>query len=79
MKRRTFIGGMAATAALAASTTASFAADWPRRPINLVVPYKAGGGTDAYARAISAAMRWIFSGVMPQRSATASGAYCGSR
>lgn len=59
MKRRTFIGGMAATAALAASTTASFAANWPRRPINLVVPYKAGGGTDAYARAISAAAKGI--------------------
>lgn len=59
MKRRTFIGGMAATAALAASATATFAADWPRRPINLVVPYKAGGGTDAYARAISAAAEGI--------------------
>ena len=31
------------------------AADFPKRPINLVVPYKAGGGTDAYARALSAA------------------------
>lgn len=59
MKRRTFIGGIAAAAALAASTTPSFAADWPRRPINLVVPYKAGGGTDAYARAISAAAEGI--------------------
>ena len=59
MKRRTFIGGMAATAALAASATAAIAADWPKRPINLVVPYKAGGGTDAYARAISAAAEGI--------------------
>ena len=30
------------------------AADYPRRPINIIVPYKAGGGTDAYARALSA-------------------------
>ena len=33
------------------------AADYPRRPINIVVPYKAGGGTDAYARALSAAAK----------------------
>ena len=30
-------------------------ADYPARAINIVVPYKAGGGTDAYARALSAA------------------------
>ncbi len=52
MKRRTLLG--ATIAAMAVTATASFAADWPKRPINLVVPYKAGGGTDAYARAISA-------------------------
>ena len=33
------------------------AAEYPRRPINIVVPYKAGGGTDAYARALSAAAK----------------------
>ncbi len=58
MKRRFFIGAAVAAAALI-TTANSFAADWPKRPINLVVPYKAGGGTDAYARAISAAAEGV--------------------
>ncbi|RDE24648.1 tripartite tricarboxylate transporter substrate binding protein [Motiliproteus coralliicola] len=40
-----------AAAALASSMT--LAADFPDRPINLVVGYKAGGGVDTYARALS--------------------------
>ncbi|MEC8572818.1 MAG: tripartite tricarboxylate transporter substrate binding protein [Pseudomonadota bacterium] len=59
MKRRTLLGAAAAAIAVTVSATASFAADWPKRPVNLVVPYKAGGGTDAYARAISAAAEGI--------------------
>lgn len=38
-------------------TQYAFADSWPKRPITLIVPYKAGGGTDAYARAISAAAK----------------------
>ena len=31
-------------------------AEWaPRRPVNVVLPYSAGGGTDAFARAVAAA------------------------
>ena len=59
MKRRAFLGAVTAAAALLATATTSYAADWPKRPINLVVPYKAGGGTDAYARAISAAAEGV--------------------
>lgn len=59
MKRRTLISAALAGFAVAATATASFAADWPKRPINLIVPYKAGGGTDAYARAISTAAEGI--------------------
>lgn len=59
MKRRSLIGAAVAAIAVTVSATASFAADWPKRPINLVVPYKAGGGTDAYARAISAAAEGV--------------------
>ncbi|WP_037313500.1 tripartite tricarboxylate transporter substrate binding protein [Ruegeria halocynthiae] len=59
MKRRTILSTAIAAFAVAATATASFAAEWPKRPINLVVPYKAGGGTDAYARAISAAAEGI--------------------
>lgn len=59
MERRSFIKTALAAAAIAATATAGFAADWPRRPINLIVPFKAGGGTDAYARAISAAAEGV--------------------
>ncbi|MEW2915758.1 tripartite tricarboxylate transporter substrate binding protein [Ruegeria sp. ANG10] len=59
MKRRTLLSIAIAAVAATATATAGFAADWPKRPINLVVPYKAGGGTDAYARAISAAAEGI--------------------
>lgn len=59
MKRRTMLRTALAALTVAATATAGFAADWPKRPINLVVPYKAGGGTDAYARAISAAAEGI--------------------
>ncbi len=55
MNRRSLISAAVAGVAVFVTATASVAADWPKRPINLVVPYKAGGGTDAYARAISAA------------------------
>ena len=57
MKRRAFLCTTAALVAASAMPLSALAADWPRRPINLVVPYKAGGGTDAYARAISAAAK----------------------
>ena len=55
MNRRFFALGAAAVALSLVTGSYAEAADYPRRPINLVVPYKAGGGTDAYARAISAA------------------------
>jgi tripartite-type tricarboxylate transporter receptor subunit TctC len=41
---------LAATATLAAFTTAASAQDWPTRPITLIVPFAAGGGVDASAR-----------------------------
>jgi len=47
MDRRRFLAAAAATAALPLPL---FAADWPRRPLRLVVAYPAGGGTDVVAR-----------------------------
>jgi tripartite-type tricarboxylate transporter receptor subunit TctC len=43
---------MAALAVLALATTAS-AAEYPEKPIQLIVPYGAGGSTDVLARALS--------------------------
>lgn len=56
MNRRHFLAGSAASA-IALSSAAPALAEWmPRRPINAIVPYDAGGGTDTIARAIASSM-----------------------
>lgn len=53
MNRRHFL----ATSAIALASAVPALAQWmPGRPINAIVPYDAGGGTDAIARAIAASM-----------------------
>lgn len=54
MKRRTLVKSVLALAA-AMSVSAAHAA-WPERPITLLVPWAAGGGTDATARIVGALM-----------------------
>lgn len=47
-------------AGMIVSMPVSAMAEWnPKRPVNLIVPYKAGGGTDSFGRAISAAAKGI--------------------
>ncbi len=45
MQRRTLLGSLLATPALAQAP-----AEWPARAVDLIVPYAAGGPTDRYAR-----------------------------
>ena len=46
------IGTLAALAALAALTASAGALDWPTRPVTMVVPFAAGGGTDVLGRIV---------------------------
>jgi tripartite-type tricarboxylate transporter receptor subunit TctC len=53
--RKTWLGALAAAAALAFSSI-SIAQNYPNRPVQLIVPWGAGGGTDATARIIASLM-----------------------
>jgi tripartite-type tricarboxylate transporter receptor subunit TctC len=55
--RRTLIGTAAAIAVLSALPAASFAQDYPARPITIVVPFSAAGGVDAMARLLAEQLR----------------------
>jgi tripartite-type tricarboxylate transporter receptor subunit TctC len=56
-RSRRFAMAAAAVLVLAASAVPALAADgWPTRPVTLIVPWGAGGGTDATARIIGSLM-----------------------
>lgn len=55
--RRVFtLGTLGATALVAAPWARAQPAGWPARPVNIVVPFPAGGGTDAFARPLTSVL-----------------------
>lgn len=54
MKTKTLIKGLMATAAMTVAFSAS--AEWPEKPITLIVPYKAGGTTHTMSQVLSKAL-----------------------
>jgi tripartite-type tricarboxylate transporter receptor subunit TctC len=61
LTRRTLLAAALAAAALSGS---AFAQAWPAKPIRVIVPFPAGGGTDIVARdvtqKVAAATGWVF-------------------
>ena len=56
MKRRRFIAAAVACAALMSMPGVAVAQDYPARPISLIVPWSAGGGSDAVARILASGL-----------------------
>lgn len=52
-RRRSLAAALAALAALALAAPSASAADWPARPVRLVVPFPPGAGTDTVARFVA--------------------------
>ena len=72
--RRHLLAASVASAACAFFAPVAAAADYPDRPIELVVPFAAGGGTDGLARAFAlAAQKHFPKGVIVLNKAGASG------
>lgn len=58
LARRQFL--LSAAALAAPATVSAQTAAWPSRPVRVIVPYAAAGGTDLLSRAVAEALRPVF-------------------
>ncbi|RLQ88872.1 tripartite tricarboxylate transporter substrate binding protein [Notoacmeibacter ruber] len=74
MLKSIFIGAAVASAA----ATGALAADFPQRPVQVVVPYSAGGSTDLSMRVVADTFERLFDGQMVVRNQPGGGGAIGS-
>ncbi|MFT3718055.1 Bug family tripartite tricarboxylate transporter substrate binding protein [Pseudorhodoferax sp.] len=75
MNRSVFVRAALGAVALAFAMDGAMASDYPNRPIELLVPYAVGGGTDAVGRAFAdAAGRYLANGMIVVNRPGAAGA-----
>lgn len=72
--RRFLFAAVAACATLTAAAPAQAQTPWPTRPVTFIVPFAAGGGTDAFARPLAAELeKRLGQGVIIENRAGAGG------
>jgi tripartite-type tricarboxylate transporter receptor subunit TctC len=74
IKRRSVVGGLLA----GAWSTGAAADGWPARPVQWIVPYPAGGGSDAFARPIAAVLAQRLGQSMPIDNRSGAGGTLGT-
>jgi tripartite-type tricarboxylate transporter receptor subunit TctC len=79
MKRRNFIRASIATVALVLTAGVAGAQGWPNGPIQVVVPYGAGGDTDYNARVLSQYLEAKLGVSLPVINVTGAGGSIGAR
>ncbi len=75
---RAFVVVAAALLAAAHGINPAFAQDWPKRPLTLVVPWAAGGGTDVMGRIMARRMSEIIGQQVIVENITGAGGMIGS-
>ena len=59
ISRRNFVKGAAATGALALSGVSGSQGVWPNKPVRVINPFPAGGGTDTFLRPVAARLSQV--------------------